>query len=78
MFEEEQPILVFSVKDDDGNVVYRDSITFRNITEMRNTNQAERQTLMQARYQEWLRLKEEAENSPPIDEEVSEEEPEGE
>jgi len=67
MFEEEQPILPFSVKDEDGNVVYRDSLTFPDVTAMRNASKAEREEAMQQRYEEWLAIKEEAESTPQED-----------
>lgn len=52
MFEE-TPKIDFTVKDENGIVVFRDALIFSSISEMRNTSQAERQALMQQRYEAW-------------------------
>ena len=50
----EIPQVVFEVKDTDGNVVFRDSITYASMAELRNDNAQERQAKFQARYEQYL------------------------
>ena len=51
---DETPQVVFEVKDDDGNVIYRDAITYATMAELRQDNAAERQVKFQQRYDDWL------------------------
>lgn len=51
---EETPKVDFSITDESGEVVFRDSIVFTSMAELRNTSQAEREAIMQERYQNFL------------------------
>jgi len=53
MFEE-TPKVDFSVKDEQGNVIYRDAIVYSNTAELRADSAAEREAKFQARYDDWL------------------------
>ena len=53
MFDE-APKVDFSVKDENGNVVYRDAIVYSSMAELRNDSEAERQAKFQERYDNWL------------------------
>lgn len=64
---EETPQVVFEVKDEEDNVVYRDAITYTSMSELRNDSVNERQAKFQARYDAWLLLLEESQNAPPQD-----------
>jgi hypothetical protein len=50
----EIPKVVFEVKDVDGNVAYRDSITYATMAELRSDSKAEREAKFQERYQAYL------------------------
>lgn len=63
MFEE-TPKVDFSVKDENGNIVYRDAIVFNSMAELRNTSQAEREVLFQERYDNWVALQNQVEPTP--------------
>lgn len=65
---EETPKVDFEVKDDDGNVIYRDSITYASMAELRNDNTLERQAKFQARYDQWLIVSSTPTESPIVDE----------
>lgn len=54
MFEEENLRLVFTHVDANGNVDFRDAIVFSNVTELRNTSQAEREAMFQERYEHFI------------------------
>lgn len=60
MFEE-IPKVDFAVKDDNGNVVFRDSIVYGTMAELRNDSVVEREAKFQQRYDNWLT----AINTPP-------------
>lgn len=47
---EEIPKVDFEVLDAEGNVIYRDSITYASMAELRNDNAQERQAKFQARW----------------------------
>lgn len=51
MFEE-IPKVEFTVTEN-GVTVYRDAIIFESMAELRNTSQAEREAMFQARYDNW-------------------------
>lgn len=51
---DEIPQVVFEVKDDNGNVIYRDSITYTSIAELRADSKAEREAKFQERYDQYL------------------------
>ena len=55
MFEE-TPKVDFSVKDENGNVVYRDAIVYSSMAELRADSKTERESKMQARYDNWLAI----------------------
>lgn len=74
MLEEEQPILTFVMRDMVGRVTYRDSLTFESIAQMRATSKAERQKMMQDRYDEWWKLKQKAKKEAQSEEEKEPEE----
>lgn len=52
MFEE-TPKIDFTVKDENGIVIFRDALIFKSIAEMRNTSSSEREAMMQQRYEAW-------------------------
>lgn len=52
MFEE-TPKIDFSIKDENGIVLFRDALIFSSMSELRNTSSAERQQMMQQRYNDW-------------------------
>jgi hypothetical protein len=54
MIFEETPRIDFEVKDLDGKVVYRDSIAYATISELRNDSTVERQAKFQQRYDAYL------------------------
>lgn len=54
--QEDHPSVPFVVKDADGKVVFRDAITFANVTALRNASAAERKLLCEERYQAYLAL----------------------
>lgn len=64
MFEE-TPKVDFSVTDEQGNVVYRDSIVYETMADLRADNIAEREAKFQARYDNWGAMQ----NQPPQDQE---------
>lgn len=64
MFEEEAIQLPFIAKDQDGNPIFRDALTFESITDLRNTSKAEREAMMQQRYDGWQAAIEAAKNIP--------------
>lgn len=66
--EEEAPVLPFTIKDAEGNILFRDSIHFDSVTELRNASHAERETLMQERYQTYLDFIEQQANIAPVEE----------
>lgn len=51
---DETPQVVFEVKDADGEVLYRDAITYGSMAELRDDNAQERQAKFQERYDNWL------------------------
>lgn len=51
---DEIPQIVFEVKDDNGNVIYRDSITYSSMAELRADSKAEREAKFQERYDQYL------------------------
>jgi hypothetical protein len=53
MFEE-TPKVDFTVKDAEGNVVYRDAIVYSSMAELRADSAAERQAKFQERYDNWV------------------------
>ena len=55
MFEE-TPKVDFSVKDENGNVIYRDAIVYSSMAELRADSKTERESKMQARYDNWLAI----------------------
>ena len=67
MFDE-IPKVDFSVKDADGNIVFRDAIVYNSMAELRNDSQAEREAKFQARYDAWV----EAQANPTIGQETLE------
>jgi len=68
MFDE-TPKVDFTVKDENGNVIYRDAIVYSSMAELRNDSQAEREVKFQARYDAWV----EAQANPMIGQETPEE-----
>jgi hypothetical protein len=52
MFDE-TPKVDFTVSDSSGKTIYRDSIIFDSMSELRNTSTAERTAMFQARYDAW-------------------------
>ena len=66
MFEE-VPKVDFAVKNEQGDVIFRDALVFRTMSELRNCSLAEREAMMQERYNNWL----EGKNAPvePVEEE---------
>lgn len=56
MLEEECVQVPFNYKDENGNVIFRDSLTFT-LSEYRNISAAEREAMMQTRYENWLYTK---------------------
>lgn len=52
---DETPQVVFEVTEN-GEVVYRDAITYASMSELRNDSAAERQAKFQARYDNWLSI----------------------
>ena len=53
---DETPQVVFEVVED-GEVVYRDAITYATMAELRNDNTSERQAKFQERYDNWVVIK---------------------
>ena len=53
MFDE-APKVDFSVKDENGNVVYRDAIVYASMADLRADSKAEREAKFQERYDNWL------------------------
>lgn len=53
MFEE-TPKVDFSVKDENGNVIYRDAIVYASMADLRADSKAEREAKFQERYDNWL------------------------
>lgn len=53
MFQEESIQLPFHIKDADGNIIFRDALTFATVSEFRNTSEAEREAMQQQRYENW-------------------------
>lgn len=51
---DETPQVVFEVKDENGEVVYRDAITYASMAELRADSQAEREAKFQERYENYL------------------------
>lgn len=51
---DETPQVVFEVKDENGEVVYRDAITYASMAELRADNAQERQAKFQARYDAYV------------------------
>lgn len=68
MFDE-TPKVDFTVKDEQGNVIYRDAIVYSSMAELRNDSQSEREAKFQARYDAWV----EAQANPTIGQETPEE-----
>lgn len=64
MIEEENVQLPFTIKDENGQVLFRDALIFQSVSELRNTSEQERQTLMNARYQAHLDAIEYSANNP--------------
>lgn len=52
--QEERPSVPFVITDEDGNVIFRDAITFKNIVELRNASLFERKVMMNERYAQHL------------------------
>lgn len=63
MFEE-IPKVDFTVKDENGNVIYRDAIVYESMAELRADSAAERQAKFQERYDNWVALQNQAEPTP--------------
>lgn len=63
--QEDHPSVPFNVTDADGNVIFRDALTFPNMAALRNASTAERKVMMQERYATYLALVEELRNTPP-------------
>lgn len=53
MFDE-TPKVDFSVKDENGNVIYRDAIVYASMADLRADSKAEREAKFQERYDNWL------------------------
>ena len=53
MFDE-TPKADFSVKDENGNVIYRDAIVYASMADLRADSKAEREAKFQERYDNWL------------------------
>lgn len=51
---EEYPVIPFHFRDDKGDIIFRDSLTFSSMSELRNTSTAERQVMMNERYNAYL------------------------
>lgn len=51
---DEIPQVIFEVKDDEGNVIYRDAITYATMAELRADSKAEREAKFQERYDAYL------------------------
>lgn len=51
---EETPKVDFEVKDENGEVVYRDSITYPSMADLRADSKEEREAKFQERYENWL------------------------
>lgn len=48
--QEDHPSVPFNVTDTDGNVIFRDALTFPNMAALRNASTAERKVMMEERY----------------------------
>lgn len=48
---EEYPVIPFHIRDESGEVVFRDSLTFPTMVALRNASAAERQAMMRQRYE---------------------------
>lgn len=55
--QEESPQIPFNYKDENGNVIFRDALIFTSISDLRNTSKAEREEMMEQRYQTWLQAR---------------------
>ena len=55
MFEE-VPKVDFAVKDENGNVIYRDAIVYASMADLRADSKAEREAKFQERYDNWLAI----------------------
>lgn len=73
---EEYPVIPFHFRDDKGDIIFRDSLTFSSMTELRNTSTAERRVMMNERYNAYLDMLAEAARAVPIPEPEAEPEPE--
>ena len=69
MFEE-TPKVDFAVKDENGNVVYRDAIVYSSMAELRADSKEEREAKFQERYNNWLAIQQ---NNAPVESDNSEE-----
>ena len=69
MFDE-TPKVDFSVKDENGNVVYRDAIVYSSMAELRADSKEEREAKFQERYNNWLAIQQ---NNAPVESDNSEE-----
>lgn len=48
--QEDHPSVPFNVTDTDGNIIFRDALTFPNMAALRNASTAERKVMMEERY----------------------------
>ena len=53
---EEYPVIPFHFRDDNGDIIFRDSLTFSSMSELRNASAAERQAMMNERFNAYLDL----------------------